>query len=491
VKHLIISREFPPAAYASGGIGTYVAQIARQLAIRGETVHVIAQRSPAAPEEIQRLESGRLVVHRVALDDPIDAAGAPAEWTKTTAVLGDSVLPRFQWHAARVAESLVRSGEVDLVEAQEYEAPACLLQLRRAREGLQVPIVIHLHSPTEFVVAGSGWDTSRSDWLALGRLEEYSIRAADAWISPSRFLAVAVRSRYRLPEPAAVIPYPLGDAEFVERDEATWRSGEVCYVGRLEPRKGVRELVAAAVTLAAETPDFRIALIGGDGSPDGTGRGSLLDELRRTIPPGLHSRIVFVGPVPREELPGRFSRAKLAVVPSRWENFPNTCIEAMASGLPVLASPAGGTAEMIEHGRTGWVAAGCDAASLEVAFRKALATPPIELARMGSAAAASIREQCDNDTIVAKHLEFRHTVAAAGPRGTGEIVLDAMFPPSPSAIQRGAATLGERPLTPLEILRSGPDMRRAVLRRAAAEPGHVLRWLKWHVRRYLERLKSA
>src|SRR5690606_13488119 len=132
------------------------------------------------------------------------------------------------------AETLIGAGHVDIVEAQEYEAPACLLQLRRnlgLGPGPRVPVVVHLHSPTEFVVRGNGWDPARPDWRALGCLEDYTIRTADALLCPSRFLAAAAEAHYRLPGGSVeVIPYPIGDATFVERTAHTWRDGTVCYV---------------------------------------------------------------------------------------------------------------------------------------------------------------------------------------------------------------------------------------------------------------------
>ena len=78
--HLIISREYPPTAYPPGGIGTYVRTIAHGLASRGETVHVIAQRWPGAARPLEQFESGRLLVHRVALDAPLALEDAQPGW---------------------------------------------------------------------------------------------------------------------------------------------------------------------------------------------------------------------------------------------------------------------------------------------------------------------------------------------------------------------------------------------------------------------------
>jgi len=67
VTHLFISREYPPASYLPGGIGTYLCHITRLLAGTGDTVHVIAHRWTGAPRAREEAVDGRLIVHRVDL----------------------------------------------------------------------------------------------------------------------------------------------------------------------------------------------------------------------------------------------------------------------------------------------------------------------------------------------------------------------------------------------------------------------------------------
>src|SRR5689334_3615521 len=88
--HLFVCREYPPAPYPPGGIGTYVEQMSRLLAERGETVHVIAHRWAGAPEHRVAFVDGRLIVHRVALDEPLAAFGEPlAAFGEPLAALGE------------------------------------------------------------------------------------------------------------------------------------------------------------------------------------------------------------------------------------------------------------------------------------------------------------------------------------------------------------------------------------------------------------------
>jgi glycosyltransferase involved in cell wall biosynthesis len=420
MKHLIICREVPPAP--SGGIGTYVAHIAPLLAEAGETVHVIGQLWREANREIEESHGGRLIVHRLPYQDWDSDGPRFPSWDVTLSGLFRSDFPpsAFAWQAGLLAERLVESEGINLIEAQEYEAPLWFFQLRRAL-GMgprrQPPCLVHLHSPTEPIARHNEWDLTRPDVAAAVRLEEETIRAADALLCPSRFLASQAEERYSLaPDSVRVIHLPLGGGSPLERSPEVWESGSICYVGRLERRKGVLEWIDAAVAVArenpAQNPDIRFDFVG----PNVLGLSWISGEdlVERQIPATVRDRFVFHGSQPRTELPRFLREARIAVVPSRWENFPNTCVEAMASGLPVLATRQGGMAEMIVDGESGWLADDATPEALAGALRRALATPPERLREMGRNASARVARICDNRTILDRHLAFRAEAAKRG-----------------------------------------------------------------------------
>ena len=424
MKHLILCREYPPAPYPPGGIGTYAAHISRALAERGETVHVIGQRWEGADKDVETFCDGRLIVHRITADDAafyptlgpspkvaraeVDAmlaSGFPAQW--------------FSWVAAGLAERLIEREGIDVIEGQEWEAPLYFLMLRRAL-GLgpdrKPPCVVHLHSPTEYIFRHNEWSRARPDYLPMKRLEDYIIRAADAHLCPSQYLATHCERHYGLEQGSiAVIPLPLGDTQVQARDPQVWETGSICYFGRLEPRKGVIEWIDAAVKVALKDPRPHFEFIGSD--LPYTEHLTVRSYVEARIPEALRSRFVFHPAKPRAQLLDMLARARIAVVPSRWENFPNTCVEAMCTGLPVLATRNGGMAEMIEDGRSGWLAEAGTAPlpdRLADALQRALRTPPDRLAEMGKAAAASIHRFCDNMRIAEAHIATRRTISEKG-----------------------------------------------------------------------------
>ena len=425
MRHLIICPEYPPSPEPAGGIATYVMHISRLLAEAGETVHLIGMLWGSGAKKLEELCGGRLLIHRVPLDEII--SGTRTESHPAVALSEIKGLERtpfwqqsFSWQACLLAEKLIQEDGIDIIEGQDFFAPLYFIQLRRAL-GLaperRPPCIVHLHTPSSFVVRLNEHDEGRPFWSNARRFEDYSIGAADAWLCPSRFLARQVESEYGLASHSVhVIPLPIGNTEQLQRSDEVWRSGTICYVGRLEGRKGVIEWVDAAVSVGDKFPSAQFEFIGEDLEySDGL---SVQQFLERRIPARMRSRFHFRGRHPREELAGFLRKARVGVVPSRWENFPNTCVEAMCSGLPVVATRMGGMAEMLEDDKTGWLSANIHSDSLAEALTRALETPPQRLAEMGRQAAMDIRAMCDNAKIVEEHLAFRRRVATEGAKGS-------------------------------------------------------------------------
>jgi glycogen synthase len=439
MRHLIISREYPPAAYHPGGIGTYVANIARLLAEKGEIVHVIGQRWAGAPAERESFVDGRLIVHRIGefdLPRPEKAEDA-ARLELEREGLKRTAFPEqwFSWHAAFLAERLIEEERIDLVEGQEWEAPLYHLLLRRAL-GLgpsrRPPCILHLHSATVFIRRYNGAPDTPPAYPQMSRLEAFCIRAADAHLCPSRYYGRQAAEHFGLPPDAVeVVPLPVGATPFIERTPEVWERGSICFVGRLEPRKGIIEWMAAAERVAKAVPDVTFDFVGAD-------VWRLQPLLEARLAPELRDRFRFHGSRPREEVLGFLARARAASVPSRWENFPNVCIEAMRSGLPVIATRLGGMIELIEDGRTGWLTPDTGVAGmtdgLVEALGRCLAAPAEGRASMGRAASERIARICDNDAIVRAHLVYRSAVAERGSQRSSTVSLHPVQAPArPSA----------------------------------------------------------
>lgn len=114
-------------------------------------------------------------------------------------------------------------------------------------------------------------------------------------------------------------------------------------VARLRPEKGHDTLIDAVPAILRAFPDVTLTIVG-DG-PMAPALASRVAEL------GLGDRVHFEGH--RDDVAAALREHDVFVLPSRSEAFPNSVIEAMATGLPVVASEVGGIPELVEHGRTG------------------------------------------------------------------------------------------------------------------------------------------
>jgi len=417
MNHLIICREFPPAR--GGGIGTYALNASRLFADHGETLHVVTQSCEGEDRAREETCNGKLIVHRVPFDDWTALLGPkphPALLTNTELKLfRSSFSPQcFSWSAAILIEKLIQQEGIDIIEAQEYEAPLYYFQLRRSL-GLgptrRPPCIVHLHSPTQLIAQHNDWQLDDSSLIAAARLEEFSIHTADALLCPSQYLAQQTEQHYCLAANSVeVIHYPHFERDRMDRADKVWSDGTICYVGRLERRKGVLEWIKTAVSVAEENPTVCFDFVGENVL--GNGRRSGRAIVADMIPKRLRRRFRFHGACSRAAIPGHLARARIAVVPSRWENFPYTCIEAMRSGTPVLATATGGMAEMIEDNQTGWLAETTN--QLTEAFYRALNCSPQRLKQMGNAAQASIRDLCNPNVIFEQQMEFRQRMIAQG-----------------------------------------------------------------------------
>jgi glycosyltransferase involved in cell wall biosynthesis len=135
----------------------------------------------------------------------------------------------------------------------------------------------------------------------------------------------------------------------------------VGYVGRLAHVKGVDLLATAFRDIAPTVREARLLVVG-SGEEEG--------KMRAILPQELAHRIAHIEPdVNHQQLPQWYRAMDLLVMPSRYENFSNTVLEAMACGVPVLASDVGGNRMLAETG-TGWLFKPASVAALSACLRR-------------------------------------------------------------------------------------------------------------------------
>jgi len=141
----------------------------------------------------------------------------------------------------------------------------------------------------------------------------------------------------------------------------------ILYVGRFDPMKGVDTAVSALARLDPQT-EPEMLLVGGDGQ-DSMAR-KRLDGLVRQLQ--LQHRVRFAGGVDYQRIPEIYREADILVVPSFYESFGLVVLEALASGIPVAATPTGVAAEIIVPGVNGYFGKAGDSRSMAWALAETL-----------------------------------------------------------------------------------------------------------------------
>jgi len=162
----------------------------------------------------------------------------------------------------------------------------------------------------------------------------------------------------------------------------------VVTLSRLVPRKGVDDAIAAL----AELPDTELLVAGGGDAADADGCSETLRLRAHARAYGVAERTFFVGRLEREHVPG-FLRSADALVAAAWyEPFGIVPLEAMACGIPVVATAVGGQKDTIADGYTGFHVPAKAPRAIAAALRELLDSAPLR-ARLGSAGERRVRER--------------------------------------------------------------------------------------------------
>ncbi len=319
------------------------------------------------------LDKGAFEVHCLA--GP--GTGAEGDYRPLAASLGIPVLPIP--HLVRDADpvrDLLALGELVGAFARgryhvvhTYTSKAGILG-RAAARLCGVPAVVH--SPQGHVFAPEGRIPGVSDRPLLRRVFYAVERVATAWTD--RILALTssdaaeqIALRLAPERKVDVVPNPVPDEFFLPGDAASARaalgaggSPLVGIVGRLAAEKGHRFLFGAVRRLVRDLPDARLAVVG-----DGPLRGDLEEAAREA---GLDGRVVFAGL--REDVHRILPGLDVFVLASSYEGQGVVLLEAMAAGIPVVATRVGGVPGVVRDGTDGLLVPYGDEAALAGAMRR-------------------------------------------------------------------------------------------------------------------------
>lgn len=315
----------------SGGTGRYVYETARRLAARGHRVSVVTRRRSDAP---LREVVDDVVVYRFDLE----TAERPLP-----AVLAE--LPRARSTVARHVADIAERAPPDLLSPQG-PVTARLVGSQIDAGVSRVP-TFHSPWPLEYWIRTSRAGRPvrrRLNAAARWCLERDTLSRADQVVTLSEFMREKLERVYGLAPDATVVPGGVdvdryapsaGPSERLTRGDPAFLT-----VRRLTERMGHDLLLSAFAAVAEQHPGAHLNI---------AGDGPLRARIERTASAmGLDDRTTFLGYVPDVELPAVYAAADVFVLPtSELEGFGLATLEALASGTPVVATPVGGTVEVL------------------------------------------------------------------------------------------------------------------------------------------------
>lgn len=206
----------------------------------------------------------------------------------------------------------------------------------------------------------------------------FSAWGADAVVAVSQAVADRV-----VDGPTRVIyaglPIPSGNLPALHRRATS--EIVIGTAGRLVELKGIEYLVRAAAALRSEFPALRVEIAG-----SGPQREKLEEAVVRV---GLKEQVRFLGWI--DDISSVLPRWDVFVMPSLEEGFPIAALDAMAAGLPVVATSVGGVPELLEDGKSGWLVPSRDVEALASRLHLLIGNPELRRS-MGTAGYARVRD---------------------------------------------------------------------------------------------------
>jgi len=329
----------------TGGMNVYVLELSQALARMGHHVDIFT-RSHEKGDPLVIEEAANLRVLHI-------PAGPQAPLPKKSLI---GYIPEFIANAKSFVHD--EQGSYDIMHAHYYQSG---LVAEKVLKEFKIPFVMSFHTLAlmKNLVAR---DTLERESLTRVHAEERLVRTADQIIASSENDREYTRYLYDAPSEKISVIYPGIDASLfrpIDKTEARAHIHAdrehkiVLFVGRIEPLKGIDTLLYAMKILKKQKPNAQICLwiVGGDTSEKQTKWPKtlkLLARLRETL--GIpDSHVHFAGRQPQTELPYYYNSADVVVMPSHYESFGMSALEAMGCGIPVITTNVAGISAHVSH----------------------------------------------------------------------------------------------------------------------------------------------
>jgi glycosyltransferase involved in cell wall biosynthesis len=404
---LFLTQTYP--RFPGDTAGPFIRDLARALVRGGDRVTVL---TPHAETVAAAWDDGGVAVRSFRYaPEPLEVLGYSRSLEADERVKGGAALaaPLYALGARRALRRHLATHRCDLVHAH-WIVPNGLVAAAAVPRS-RTPLAIGLHGSDVFLAEKPG----------VRRLAGWALSRARLLTGCSPELVDRVRALGFPADRSRVIPYGV-DVDAFSPDPARrsiWRrqlaipdgASLLLGVGRMATKKGFQVLLEILPALLAGHPDLHVVLAGG---------GDLLERFRAAAE-AWASRVHFPGAVLRDTLPDLYRAADLFTLPAvhdskgNVDGLPNVILEAMASGLPVVASAISGIPLAVVDGETGRLVPEADGAALLAALLALLADPAAARA-MGERGRRKAEAELTWDAVAARYREGYAMAVGEPPR---------------------------------------------------------------------------
>lgn len=389
-----VCNEYPPNVYS--GIGTFTRTLGHVLRNLGHEIIVVGLDQTVS--QTQWTDDDGIRVLRIASPSPERSTLRVGRFRLNPRMVSD------RWQLTRTVAAVARELEVDVVESYEWSGPLLYAPFH--------PLVVRLHGAN---TANAHYEKRRVSRV-LSTFERRALLSADRLVAVSQHIADETRQAFGLEAtPVDVIYNGVDTRRFAPQavERSPW---EIAFVGTVNRRKGIYDLFRALPRVFETVPQARLSVVGRLPADDAGER--LQAELLALLPEPMRPAVTFYGHVPHGDLPAIYSRAAVAVFPSRAEAFGLTCAEAMACGAAVIMTRHASGPEVVEDGVSGLTAAPEQTDALADAMIRLLQNPELRQ-RLGQGARQRVMERFDTEIVVRQNVALYESVVqrtAAGVR---------------------------------------------------------------------------
>lgn len=374
-----------------GGLSTYLGRVCRGLLSAGHAAIVIV-----ASDHDETFFDNGIEVHRVGTNRAMPV------WLNRITLMRLQAAKHWivqSWILNQVCSKLHCENEFDIIQYASFTATG-IFRLD------SVPCVVRLSSFASMWQKGNAQARTANNRLQL-YLENLALRRADAVFGPSNVVAKAVTDETGLQVRVIESPF-MSTSDGTDNQpfvDALRDKKYLLFFGTLSPKKGVATIAEVIEPLLTLHTDLHFVFVGKD---DGHTDGPMIDHLWRKAG-ACRGRVLYLGQMRQSQLYPILAHADGVVLPSRFDNLPNACIEAMAFQRVVIGTTGASFEQLIEEGKSGFLVPIDSPNELLIAINHVLSLVPSEKAAIGASAAKRI-DGLRPEITVAALIEFYRAV---------------------------------------------------------------------------------